>query len=77
MEALSLQIHHDRSEYWIVVQGRAKVEIDEDMKIISQNESIFIPLGFKHRLSYPCKIQSISIKVQSEGLPCRKLYFNF
>ena len=53
--ALSLQMHHHRSEHWIVVQGTAKVEIDKDVKIISQNESTFIPLGSKHRLSNPGK----------------------
>ena len=63
--SLSLQMHHYRSEHWIVVQGTAKVEIDKDVKIISQNESTFIPLGSKHRLSNPGKMQLILIEVQS------------
>ena len=63
--ALSLQMHHHRSEHWIVVQGTAKVEIDKDVKIISQNESTFIPLGSKHRLSNPGKVQLILIEIQS------------
>ena len=63
--SLSLQMHHHRSEHWIVVQGTAKVEINKDEKIISQNESTFIPLGSKHRLSNPGKIQLILIEVQS------------
>ena len=63
--ALSLQMHHHRSEHWIVVQGTAKVEIDKDVKIITQNESTFIPLGSKHRLSNPGKVQLILIEIQS------------
>ncbi len=63
--ALSLQMHKYRSEHWIVVQGTAKVEIDKDVKIIAQNESTFIPLGSKHRLSNPGKEQLILIEVQS------------
>ena len=63
--SLSLQMHHHRSEHWIVVQGTAKVEINKDVKIVSQNESAFIPLGSKHRLSNPGKMQLILIEVQS------------
>ena len=63
--ALSLQMHHHRSEHWIVVQGTARVEINKETKIISQNESAYIPLGSKHRLSNPGKIQLILIEVQS------------
>ena len=63
--ALSLQMHHHRSEHWIVVQGTAQVEIDKDIKLISQNQSIFIPLGSKHRLSNPGKVQLILLEVQS------------
>ncbi len=64
-ESLSLQIHHHRSEHWIVVQGTARVEINNEIKIISQNESAYIPLGSKHRLSNPGKMQLILIEVQS------------
>ncbi len=64
-ESLSLQMHHHRSEHWIVVQGTARVEINNATKIISQNESTYIPLGSKHRLSNPGKIQLILIEVQS------------
>ena len=64
-ETLSLQMHHHRSEHWIVVKGTAKVEIDQELSILSENESIYIPLGSKHRLSNPGKIKLILIEVQS------------
>ena len=62
---LSLQMHHHRSEHWVVVKGTAKVEIDQKLSILSENESIYIPLGSKHRLSNPGKIKLILIEVQS------------
>ena len=61
-EKLSLQMHHHRSEHWVVVKGTAKVEIDQKLSILSENESIYIPLGSKHRLR---KIKLILIEVQS------------
>ena len=63
--ALSLQMHHHRSENWVVVKGTAKVEIDNKDFILSENESAYIPLGFKHRLSNPGKIPLELIEVQS------------
>ena len=62
---LSLQMHYHRSEHWIVVQGTAKVQIDEEIKYLSENESTYIPLGSKHRLSNPGKIPLVLIEVQS------------
>ena len=64
-EKLSLQMHHHRSEHWIVVNGTAKVEVDEKITILSENQSIYIPLGSKHRLINPGKIPLILIEVQS------------
>ena len=64
-EKLSLQMHHHRSEHWIVVKGTAKVEINEKIEILTENESVYIPLGSKHRLSNPGKIPLILIEVQS------------
>ena len=64
-EKLSLQMHHHRSEHWVVVKGTAKVEIDQEISILSENESIYIPLGSKHRLSNPGKIRLTLIEVQS------------
>ena len=64
-EQLSLQMHHHRSEHWIVVKGTAKVEINERLTILSENQSTYIPLGSKHRLTNPGKIPLILIEVQS------------
>ncbi len=62
---LSLQMHHHRSEHWIIVKGTAKVEIDKKIDILSENQSIYIPLGSKHRLTNPGRIPLILIEVQS------------
>ena len=62
---LSLQMHHHRSEHWVVVKGTAKIELDNVVKILSENQSIYIPLGSKHRLSNPGKISLTLIEVQS------------
>lgn len=63
--SLSLQMHHHRAEHWTVVEGTAKVEIDNNIFILSENQSTFIPLGAKHRLSNPGKIILTLIEVQS------------
>ena len=63
--SLSLQMHHHRTEHWIVVTGTAEVEINSEQQIIGENKSIYIPLGSKHRLSNPGKIPLILIEVQS------------
>ena len=48
---LSLQRHQHRSEYWIVAEGEAEVTINNKIKILKENETIFIPQGSKHRLA--------------------------
>ena len=58
-------MHHHRSEHWVVVSGLAKVEIDNQISFLSKNESIYVPLGAKHRLTNPNKEQLILIEVQS------------
>ena len=58
-------MHFHRSEHWVVVSGNAKVEIDSLEKIIGPNESVYIPLGIKHRLSNPTKRKLILIEIQS------------
>ena len=63
--SLSLQMHFHRSEHWVVVNGKAKIEIDNIEKIIGPNESAYIPLGVKHRLSNPTKSTLILIEIQS------------
>ena len=62
---LSLQLHNHRSEHWIVVSGTAKVEIDQELINLHENQSSYIPIGAKHRLSNPGKIPLKIIEVQS------------
>ena len=63
--SLSLQMHFHRSEHWVVVSGTAKIEIDNNEKIIGPNESAYIPLGVRHRLSNPTKLPLTLIEIQS------------
>ena len=63
--SLSLQKHLHRAEHWVVVEGTAQIEVDEKIFIIKENESTYIPLGSKHRLSNPGKIPLRIIEVQS------------
>ena len=63
--SLSLQMHFHRSEHWVVVSGTAMVEIGDVKKIIGPNESVYIPLGVKHRLSNPAKLPLTLIEIQS------------
>ncbi|MCG8910861.1 mannose-1-phosphate guanylyltransferase/mannose-6-phosphate isomerase [Pseudomonas sp. DP-17] len=63
--SLSLQMHHHRSEHWIVVSGMAKV-VNGDMEfLVNTNESTFIPAGHRHRLENPGLIDLVMIEVQS------------
>ena len=64
-ESLSLQLHNHRSEHWIVVNGTALIEINGSKKILNKNESTYIPLGSKHRLSNHGDILLTIIEVQS------------
>jgi len=63
--ALSLQSHHHRSEHWIVVEGTARVTIGDNMTLISENQSVYIPIGAKHRLENPGKVPMVLIEVQT------------
>ena len=63
-EALSLQSHKHRSEHWIVVEGTAKVTIDEDVKLVSEGKSIYVPLGARHRMENPGQVPMVLIEVQ-------------
>ena len=63
--SLSLQMHHHRAEHWIVVSGTAEVTVGEEVKLISENQSIYIPLGTVHRLTNPGAISLEIIEVQS------------
>jgi mannose-6-phosphate isomerase len=64
-QRLSLQMHHHRSEHWIVVSGTARVTCGEHEQIININESTFIPIGTNHRLENPGVIPLTIIEVQS------------
>ncbi|MBS1205028.1 MAG: cpsB [Proteobacteria bacterium] len=64
-EGLSVQMHHHRAEHWVVVAGTAKVTIDDEVKLLGENESIYIPLGAHHCLENPGKIPLDLIEVRS------------
>ncbi|WOI58356.1 mannose-1-phosphate guanylyltransferase/mannose-6-phosphate isomerase [Palleronia sp. LCG004] len=63
--ALSLQSHHHRSEHWIVVEGTARVTIDDEVKLVTENEGVYIPLGAVHRMENPGKLPMVLIEVQT------------
>ncbi len=63
--SLSLQLHHHRSEHWVVVSGMAKIVNGEQEVFVATNESTFIPAGFKHRLENPGVLDLVMIEVQS------------
>lgn len=63
--SLSLQMHHHRSEHWIVVSGMAKVVNGDNEFMVNTNESTFIPAGHRHRLENPGLIDLVLIEVQS------------
>jgi len=63
--SLSLQMHHHRAEHWVMVSGTAKVQIGEVEKLLSENESVYIPIGVKHRLSNPGDSPIELVEVQS------------
>jgi mannose-1-phosphate guanylyltransferase / mannose-6-phosphate isomerase len=63
--SLSLQMHHHRAEHWIVVSGTAEVTCGDKVILLSENQSTYIPLGEKHRLSNPGKVPLEIIEVQS------------
>ena len=63
--ALSLQSHHHRAEHWIVVEGTARVTVDDDVQLITENQSVYIPLGAVHRMENPGKLPLTLIEVQT------------
>ena len=63
--ALSLQSHFHRSEHWIVVQGTARVTVDDTVRLLTENESVYIPLAAVHRLENPGKVPMVLIEVQT------------
>lgn len=63
--ALSLQMHHHRAEHWVVVKGTARVTKGEEVFMLTENQSTYIPLGTTHRLENPGNIPLEIIEVQS------------
>jgi mannose-1-phosphate guanylyltransferase/mannose-6-phosphate isomerase len=62
---LSLQMHHHRAEHWVVVRGTARVTIGDEIKLLHENESVYVPSGGRHRLENPGKIDLELIEVQT------------
>ena len=62
---LSLQKHFHRAEHWIVVRGTAEVTVNETIKLVHENESIYLPIGCTHRMANPGKIDLELIEVQT------------
>ncbi|WP_158971937.1 mannose-1-phosphate guanylyltransferase/mannose-6-phosphate isomerase [Chachezhania sediminis] len=63
--ALSLQSHFHRSEHWIVVEGTARVTVDDEVKLVTENQSVYLPLGCVHRMENPGKVPMVLIEVQT------------
>ena len=63
--ALSLQSHVHRAEHWIVVQGTARVTVGDEVRLVAENQSVYIPLGAKHRLENPGRVPMVLIEVQT------------
>ena len=62
---LSLQMHHHRAEHWVVVTGTASVRLGDETKLVTENESVYIPVGVTHSLENPGKVPLHLIEVQS------------
>jgi len=63
--SLSLQMHHHRSEHWVIVKGTAKITRGDEQLLLTENQSTYIPLGIKHRLENPGKIPLEIIEIQA------------
>lgn len=63
--SLSLQLHHHRSEHWVVVKGTAEVTINDNVVIYTENQSVYIPLGSRHKLKNPGVFPLEIIEIQS------------
>jgi len=63
--ALSLQMHHHRAEHWVVVKGTARVTKGDEVFMLTENQSTYIPLGTTHRLENPGNIPLEIVEVQS------------
>lgn len=63
--ALSLQSHNHRSEHWVVVEGTARVTVDGDVHLVTEGQSIYIPLGATHRMENPGKLPMTLVEIQT------------
>ena len=63
--ALSLQSHVHRSEHWIVVEGTARVTVGDEVRLLTENQSVYVPVGAIHRLENPGKLPMVMIEVQT------------
>ncbi len=63
--ALSLQSHNHRAEHWVVVEGTARVTIDKEVRLVTENQSVYVPVGSKHRLENPGDALLTLIEVQT------------
>ncbi|HSN71658.1 MAG TPA: mannose-1-phosphate guanylyltransferase/mannose-6-phosphate isomerase, partial [Steroidobacteraceae bacterium] len=63
--SMSLQLHHHRAEHWIVVSGTARITRGDEVVLLEENQSIYIPIGTKHRIENPGRIPLHIIEVQS------------
>jgi mannose-1-phosphate guanylyltransferase / mannose-6-phosphate isomerase len=64
---LSLQMHHHRAEHWVVVSGTARITRGEETFLLEENQSTYIPIGVRHRIENPGRIELHIIEVQSGG----------
>lgn len=64
-QVLSLQLHHHRAEHWVVVRGTARVTVGEEVMLLHEDQSTYIPLGTVHRLENPGKIPLEIVEIQS------------
>jgi mannose-1-phosphate guanylyltransferase/mannose-6-phosphate isomerase len=62
---LSLQMHHHRAEHWVVVSGTAKITRGDEIFLLEENQSTYIPIGIRHRIENPGRIALHIIEVQS------------
>ncbi|MCV2866049.1 mannose-1-phosphate guanylyltransferase/mannose-6-phosphate isomerase [Albidovulum sediminicola] len=62
---LSLQSHFHRSEHWIVVEGTARITVGDEVKLVPENQSVYIPVGTIHRMENPGKVNMVLIEVQT------------
>jgi mannose-6-phosphate isomerase-like protein (cupin superfamily) len=62
---LSLQSHVHRAEHWVVVQGTARVTVGDKVTLLTENQSVYIPLGEVHRMENPGKLPMYLIEVQT------------